>query len=750
MLRSWPTVLPCLLLCAVFLRAQNSAVDAQAQTLHIPRVSRAPKLSDFLNGVPREAELAVTDFRQYTPGDGVPISQPTTAYLSYDDKNLYAAFVCKDNPELIRARVAKHDQILADDRVTVNLDTFHDHRHMYWFDVNPYGVQADGNVTDGLEDDPSWDTLWRSEGRITEDGFVVWMAIPFTSLRFPGATEQAWGIVLGRYIPRNNEFSVWPRVSSGKPGWVQQAGNLEGLRDISPGRNLQFIPYGLLSRSRYLENPAGGTASLVAENEARAGLDTKVVLKDAFALDLTFNPDFSQVESDEPQVTVNQRYEVYFPEKRPFFLENAGFFITPERLLFSRRIVDPRFGARLTGRLGKWSMGALFVDDRGPGKNLAPGDPLSGEHSPVGVFRVQREFGRGSRNSSIGAMLTSQDFGPSYNRVFSIDTRLQLLRNWTFVGQASATKTRTLSGDRLAGPAYRAMWYYQGRNLVSDTRFTDHSPNFRAQTGYIPRLDIREVSHSGGYLWRPEKGVLQSFGPVVGGALNYDRQGRLRDWNLSPEFRLVLTRGTSLTVKRDEVFELYNGRGYRQHRFDIASSSEWLSWLWVEASFQKGTAINYDPAPQLAPFLGRTSEASAGFTIRPEPHLQIEETYIYSGLRVGNESKLAGAAPGTAIFHNHIVRSKANYQFTRRLSLRFIADYNSILPNGALTSLEKAKRVGLDALFTYMLNPGTALHAGYTDLYENYRLDPALHRASGLDLNTGRQVFVKLSYLLRF
>jgi hypothetical protein len=294
------------------------------------------------------------------------------------------------------------------------------------------------------------------------------------------------------------------------------------------------------------------------------------------------------------------------------------------------------------------------------------------------------------------------------------------------------------------------MWYYQGRNFVSDTRYTDHSPNFRAQTGYIPRLDIRELSHSGGYLWRRENGALQSFGPVVGASINYDRQGRLRDWNLGPEFHLGLTRGTSLTVARDETFELYDGRGYRKHQLDFAFDSEWFSWFWPAASFTKGTAINYNPAPQLAPFLGRTSQATAGFTLRPEPHLQIEETYIYSGLRVGKESKLAWAPPGTAIFHNHIVRSKVNYQFTRQLSLRFIADYSSLLPNGSLTSLEKSKRVGLDALFTYMLNPGTALHAGYTDLYENYRLDPTLQRTSGPDLNTGRQVFVKLSYLFRF
>jgi hypothetical protein len=245
-------------LCAQLLvHAQQPGADSQMRRLQIPRVSRAPRLSDFLNGVPREAELTVTDFRQYTPGDGVPVSQPTTAYLSYDDKNLYIAFVCKDDPKLIRARLAKHDQILEDDRVLVNIDTFHDRRHMYWFDFNPYGVQADGNVTDGVEDDPSWDTVWRTEARLTADGYVVLATVPFKSLRFPSDKEQVWGLILGRVIRRNNEFSVWPHVSRRKPGWVQQGGDLEGLRDISPGRNVQLIPYGLLSRARFLEKPAG-------------------------------------------------------------------------------------------------------------------------------------------------------------------------------------------------------------------------------------------------------------------------------------------------------------------------------------------------------------------------------------------------------------------------------------------------------------------------------------------------------------
>ncbi len=321
--------------------------------------------------------MKVTDFRQMDPGDGDPVTQPTTAYLSYDDKNLYVGFIAKDDPSLIRANVAKRKQILTDDRVTINIDTFHDHIHAYWFDVNPYAVQLDGITTDGVGDDFSWEGLWYSEARITEDGYVVLITVPFKTLRFPDESKQEWGVMLGRFIQRNNEFSIWPYITRRKlPRFVAQFGTMQGLEDISPGRNFQFIPYGLVSGSRYLDQPVNKPPQIVTEPAFRGGVDAKVVIKDAFTLDATLNPDFSQVESDEPQVTVNQRYEVFFPEKRPFFMENASYFTTPQNLFFSRRIVDPEYGARLTGKLGRWALGVLATDDRAPGKALAPDDPL--------------------------------------------------------------------------------------------------------------------------------------------------------------------------------------------------------------------------------------------------------------------------------------------------------------------------------------------------------------------------------------
>jgi hypothetical protein len=736
------------------LHAQGEIPETQLRTLRIPRVSRPPVLDDFLKGVPREAELTVTDFRQNQPGDGVPVSQPTTAFLSYDDKNLYVAFICKDDPKLIRARLAKHDQIMTDDRTMINLDTFHDHRNMYFFNVNRYGVQADGTTTDGQGTSATWDGLWRSDARSTEDGYATLAVIPFKSIRFPSDRQQTWGLMLGRFIMRNSEWAIWPYVSSRQADFVRQGGNLEGFENISPGRNIQLIPYGLFSKSRYLDTPPDGPALFRSERDARVGLDSKVVLKDALTLDVALNPDFSQVESDEPQVAINQRYEVFFPEKRPFFMDNASYFVTPEQVFFSRRIIDPRFGARLTGKLGGWTIGALFADDRAPGESVAASDPWRGRHSPIGVARVQREFRNHTRNANVGAMVTSQDFGSTHNRVYSVDGRMQLLPNWIVAGQVMSSDTRLEDGQRLAGPAYFAEWKHFGRHFVSTTQYKDRSPSFRSQLGFFQRVDIREASHTTGYNWRPEGSFVQSFGPAITGSINYDRAGHLQDWSIQPAFSLSMTRSTTLTVSHQRIFELYNNIGFRRHISAVSLNSQWLKWFTVSGNFSRGSSINYSPGPALDPFLGRILQGKLGLTLRPGPHLRIEETYIYSGLRTYAGSELSSVGRGTTVFDNHIVRSNVNYQFSRRLSLRAIADYNAVLPNSTLIKTEKAKRVGIDALFTYMLNPGTALHLGYTDLYDNLRFDPsanpALLRTSFPELNTGRQIFVKLSYLFRF
>jgi hypothetical protein len=720
-----------------FIHAQE-----QVQSGKIPKVSRAPTLEDFLKNTPREAELKIADFRQFDPGDGDPVSQPTTAYLSYDEKNLYVAYVCIDDPSKIRAQISRRDSLFTDDRVNISIDTFHDHRRNYWFETNPYGIQMDGMNTGGM-DDINFDTLWYSEGKITSEGYMVLMTIPFKSLRFPNAPMQSWGILLARSIQRNNEWANWPYVTRRKmPSWAGQFGDLEGIENISPGRNMQFIPYGLFSRTRYLNDPALGL-NYLTENDKRGGLDAKMILKDAFTLDMTVNPDFSQVESDSPQVTVNQRYEVFFPEKRPFFMENSDYFKTPENLFFSRRIVDPQIGLRLTGKLGLWGIAALAVDDRAQGKQAPEFSSLHDERAAVSVVRVYRELGKESR---VGVIASSRDFSGSSNRLFGFDTRLKLGRNWTLSGQAMGSETHDLNNSRRDGTALYVSVSQSSLHFHYNSYYRDRSSGFDAQTGFIQRVDMREAGQTIGYSWRPKKSKLVSFGPSFSSSAIYDHQGTLTDWQFNPSFMLELTRYTNITIGRSESYELFGNIDFRKSSNNVNFYSEWFKWLHLSFDLGQGDSINYFPGYGLKPFLAKSFEGTFQLTLQPFSRLRLNEMYIHSRLSTRG-------VDGIPIFNNHIVRSKANYQFTRELSLRAIVDYNSILPNSSLVFMEKTKRLGFDLLLTYMLNPGTALYLGYTDNYENMHLDPlaspSLQRSGFPDTSVGRQLFVKFSYLLR-
>ena len=717
--------------------------------LRIPHVSRAPKLEEFTDGTPREAEVEVTGFRQYQPGDGVPASQQTRAYLSYDDKNLYAVFVCTDEREKVRGHLARREDISMDDNVGIDLDTFHDGRRYYMFLANPRGVQLDAIVTD-KDTDNSFDTLWHSDGRLTKNGYVVWIAIPFKSLRFPNTPSQTWGIALGRYIRRNDEMVFWPYITQRIEGTAQQFAVLEGLEGVSPGRNMQFIPYGFLGRGRFLNQTSTAGPAFATETEHRAGVDSKIIFHDALALDIALNPDFSQVESDEPQVTVNQRYEVFFPEKRPFFIENAGFFQTPINLFFSRRIIDPQFGSRLTGKVGRWTLGALVMDDRAEGKLLPPSDPSFGDRAVIGATRIQREF---SQQSSIGVLFTSRDFGSGSNRVFSLDTRLKLNPNWVLVGQAMHSLTRQLDGTQVNGAGYWTELSETGRHAQYAARYTDYSPGFQTQLGFIPRVDIRKMEHFFEYYWKPKSSRVLLFGPDVTTDVDWNSHGQVQDWIVDASFGANLSGPTGLGCRQVTAFERFQNIDFHHHTTDCGVNTEWLKWLALTLDYGWGTSINYYPGPGLMPFLANNNFAKAGFTIRSSPRLRFDESYLYTQLG-GRSGTGPISAAGASIFNNHILRSKLNYQFTRPLSLRLIVDYNAVLPNSSLVALDRTKRFTGDVLFTYMLNPGTALYVGYTDTYENAHLLPGppvtLQRVGPPDVSTGRQFFVKLSYLLRF
>ncbi|HEV8385235.1 MAG TPA: DUF5916 domain-containing protein, partial [Candidatus Acidoferrales bacterium] len=760
-------ILAALQLCAQPGAAQSSAAKPSTvlpqglpPTLRIPRTAREPKIEDFLPGA-TPIGVEVTGFRQREPGDGTPVSQPTTAYLSYDDKNFYAVFICKDEPGKLRARMNKREDIFSDDVVGVLFDTFRDRRRAYEFAVNPLGIQLDGITTEGQDDDYSFDTLWHSDGRLIPDGYVAWISIPFKSLRFPNDPSQTWGIALIRSIPRNSETSFWPYITHRVEGFAQQMATLEGLEKISPGRNVQLIPYGIYTHSHFLDQALPGGPNFRTKDEGRGGLDAKFVLKDALTLDVALNPDFSQVESDEPQVTVNQRFEVFFPEKRPFFIENAAFFRTPVNLFFSRRIADPQFGLRLTGKVGPWAIAALGMDDRQPTPGSVPAgagpgvfsecDPLDDRRAGIGVFRMQREV---AAQSTIGVFFSTRNSPSCSNHVISLDTRLKLNANWVFSGQIFRSFTSRVDGSHRTGPGTFLELSRRGRHFTSTSRYNDRSPDFRTHLGFVSRVDLRLGEQFLGYYWRPEGKLVQYYGPTVDVIINANRAGDIQDWIVDASFDIGLRGPASFSVKRNEAFELFQGLGFRKHITSASISTEWLKWLALSGQFQAGTGENFFPASGLTPFLADTRSARFGLTLRPKPRFRADETYIFSRLATRAGSTPAGFSPGTPIFNNHIFRSKVNYQFTRELSLRAILDYNAVLPNSQLVALSRTKSLKSDLLITYLLNPGTALYVGYSDLYENVEIDAisaaplrTLRLTGSPTTSTGRLFFIKLSYL---
>jgi uncharacterized protein DUF5916 len=723
---------------------QAEVAVTDAPRIRLPKVSNAPRLEDYLNGKERAEELKVSEFRQREPNDGDPAKLQTTAYLSYDDVNLYAIFVCQGTRDQIRARMNRREDIEEDDHVILNLDSFHDRRHAYEFFVNPLGIQRDGLITEGQDDDFTFDTVWQSRGQLTQDGYVVWIAVPFRSLRFSREPGRTWGIALGRYTPATNEFSTWPYLTERMEAYVPQFATLEQMEGTSPGRNLQVIPYAFYSGQKFLNNSA-----FENHNESRGGVDAKYVAQNGLTFDFTANPDFSQIESDEPQVTINQRYEVFFPEKRPFFTESAGFFQTPEDLFFSRRIADPQFGARMTGKVGDWALGALAIDDRAPGEILDPTDPLFQDHAQIGVMRAQRELGK---ESTVGVFLSRLHFGSSSNEVLSADTRLKLSPNWVLTGQLMRTWAHDFNGQRASGTGLFTEIRHTGRHFTYYTNYRDRSPNLQVDLGFIPRVDIRQVKNSAGYQWRPQNGPLVSFGPELNTLIDWDHQGRLQDWWADLPFSLQLKRSTTLSVGHTQVYERFQDIGFREHASYAYLSTQPWRMLSLNSSFVQGTNINYFPAQGLLPFLANSTDASVGFTFRPASRLRLEETYLYDRLGTLSNSRSAGVPSSTAIFNNNLLRTKVSYQFTRAFSLRAIVDVNLVLANSQLVNLDQTKRVTTDILFTYLLHPGTAIYVGYNDTRENLGFDSigGIARGNSPALTTQRQFFIKASYLFRF
>lgn len=739
----------------------------------VPLLEHGLRLADFAGMQPRpelKARLTEVDsFIQSSPVDGMPATEKTVAWFGYTSSTLYVVFACYDRtPALIRGHLTRRENIMSDDNVQVLLDPFQDRRRGIFFVLNPANVQADAAWTEGNGQDYSYDQVWDSEARTTEQGWMALFAIPFRSLRFrPGV--QTWGVVLGRNLPRNSETDTWPHISSNITGTLPQEATLHGIQGVTGSHNVQINPYSVVQNEHTLQNldPLNPYFSSRAF-EGTAGGEVKAILKDSIVLDATINPDFSDIESDQPQFTVNQRYSVYFPELRPFFLENANFFATPITLVYTRNIVHPTFGVRATGKLAATNLGFFLADDRGPGETFAPGDQNYGKKATFAVGRVSQDLGKGS---SLGAIYTDKEFAGSWNRIGGIDFTARINDKWTAQGQAveSSTMTPNLTANGGSAPAYTAgpagylEFTHQSHAWFFDYSFKDYTKGFQSQVGFIQTTNYYDNHNHASYNWYPKHRVIQSYGLEEDQHVAYDHQGnRIYHYSTFDPFVQLpgnvviapLVGQNSDTVGPQNGYAISGNINFTENFAGLVFRGAPLKQLNLNMTGFRSGNVNYNPAGA-APSLLDEETLQALITVYPMRSLTIDNTYLLD--------RNHAAHGGQDAYESQTFRTKINYQFTTAFSARVIVEYDSTLVNPLATSLQRTKSVGTEALFAWLPHPGTSIYIGYNNDVQN--LDRALCNrlpGGGCDpsnleaprsskyLNDGRQIFIKASYLLRF
>lgn len=738
--------------------------------LTVPHTDREVTVADFDGLKPdawvRQHMAEAEGFTQNQPLDGKPPTERTEVWMGRTASAVFFAFVCHDHHmEQLRAHLTRRENIDAEDSVGVLLDPFQDRRRGILFQVNPLGVQADANWTEPGDQDYSYDQVWNSTARRTPEGWVAVLSIPYRSLR-ARTNGSEWGIVLSRNLPRNSETDYWPRVTQSIAGTLSQEGTLVGMEGAG-SHNIQLNPYVFAHRTRELNNDDPNNPFISRRNFAgTGGGDIKAVIKDSIVLDGTINPDFSQVESDQPQFRVNQRYAVYYPELRPFFLENSSYFDSPITLLYTRTIGNPEFGARATGKIRHTNIGFLSVDDRGPGSFVARTDPTYSKRAYTTVARVTQDLGT---LSNVGVIYAQRTFAGTTNRSGGVDFNWRMSQHWTLNGASVVTSTHNADGTYQAGPANKLQLYRNGRSLFLNVNYRDFSQNYRADAGFVTVPQVRQLNTQTNYQWYPvtpatKRLHLQSIGVEVSNRLAWNRLGqRTFHYNTTDVFATFahntviapLIGQNSDTLHPGDYPQLPAARNFTENFVGFVARSQPLPQLSFNVVAKHGATVNYNPVGNETPNQLTDDTVTALVTLQPISPLTIDNTYLLD--------RGADARTHLLNYESQTFRTKLNYQFTRAVSLRAIVEYDSVLRDPLLSSLDRTKQVATQVLFTWLPHPGTAIYAGYNNDLQNYdrnlctRLTtgqcspdmPVLARANNY-LNDGREFFVKASYLLRF
>ncbi len=672
--------------------ASAAAFAAAEKTLEIPRLATAPKIDGVLNEpVWETGALKIADFVQLTPRENATPSERTIAYLGYDDRNLYIGYRCFDTqPGKIRCSITNRDNIIDDDWMCLFLDTFNEKRRAFTFILNPAGIQFDGIRTEGGGNDDidnSWDTVFTSDGRIDDQGYSVEAAIPFKSFRFPDSEDKIWNIVLARNLPRAGEIIIWPSVSREIPGLLSQGASFLVRGKVEKGKNLEIMPV-LTALKRQGE-----------KLDLEPGVNLKYGINSDMTLDLTANPDFSHIEADAPQIDVNLRYALRYQEKRPFFLEGMELFQFPEiEMAYTRRIIDPAWGVKLSGKTGRIAYGLLSAYDLHPSESLWDvhngGSAAENERALFNIVRLKADV---FKESYLGFSLADKEIDGSWNRVAGLDGQFRFKDKWFFTFQALGSKTRDDGRETAFAPALYADAYYFSKYWGGGAYWKSLHPDFEASSGFVNRVDYRTAAAYVFFTLYPDKAFLNRV------SLNFQAGQRdayfsdtVQDRWFRSRVSLRFTEFNQLDAVLETGMERFADIAFHKTTLELSSQFSFIRWLPFDFYFVTGNSINYDPED---PFLGYSNQYGLSLNFKPSRRLQI-------GTDFSKETFWAKWG-GNRLWDYNVVRLRTTYQASKKLALRAILDYNHFY-----------KQIFGSVLASYVVGPGTLIYAGFDSNYD--------------------------------
>ncbi|MCH7619783.1 MAG: carbohydrate binding family 9 domain-containing protein [Candidatus Marinimicrobia bacterium] len=687
-----------------------------------------------------------TNFTQTEPTDMVKPQSNTTALITYDDDNLYIAVIAmEDDPSSIRSSLRDRDRIFSDDLVGFILDTYGDASWAYEVFANPDGIQGDLRWTQRGED-TSFDIVFKSEGKLTPEGYQVEFAIPFASLRFPDKNVQDWKITFWRIRPRESreEYS-WAAISKNDPNFLGQFGSLEGIENVKPGKSFEILPSITSSQAASRDLSVPGSSFQNGDISGDASIGIRYGITSNTSIEGTINPDFSQVESDVAQIDVNNTFALFFPERRPFFQEGSDLFGTWYNVVYTRTINDPSFATKLTSRTNKFSYAYIgAVDERSP--LVIPGEERSKIIADLGksysnILRVRRSFNDDSHFGFIAVDRRIEGGGSGSNFSFDSNIRFKKIYNVELQGVLSHTAevddttlteglnqtvfdndghTVGLDGESYYGNAVYASVERHARGWSFDFDYWHQTPTYRSDNGFQTRNHRRQGSIYNQYNFYPENSFFVQIQPAFNLIRIWNWDGIIKDNAISPRLFLRMKGQTTVYVQYTYGPETFKGKKFtdQQNAYGeiFTKFTDLIGggfWVFTGRTIARNEAV---------PFSADVMEFGINGTIKPFDRLVIEPKL--------NHFKLQDTQ-GNELSNGYVFRARTEYQFTKELFLRLVVQYNDF-----------SQRLNIEPLLTYKINPFSVFFVGSTHgSVDNLN--------NGNFVQTDRQYFMKFQYLFR-